>query len=460
MHAYIHRIQCWIENLFLIGVFVLVVQGDGPPPDAYNTKLDRIVGADRFSIMRWEVEAFFEKGFNGLLPAQDYLDDEQRAQFAVDYLDLTRHHIDLQQQVEDIYADPGIDDADAASLDLRAERDQVRDEIERRRPLAEGIVQEQVASVFSDNGLGLAGQLFPPVQSRITPLPYILIISPRERIAYDLGIDLLPGLTVDRANEIEDGVFDQLDQAALVVPIGGLATYPSMILETQDLLFLLQTVSHEWVHHWLYLRPLGYRYLDGGETRTINETVASLIGDEVGILTLKRYYPDIAKDKYSFVYDPPKPLEEQLSTSPPPEPDPNVFNFNREMFNTRVQVDEYLEQAQELFTQADEAEQANRAEEALSLREDAWNVVETAEQYMEDRRAVFVKNGYQVRKLNQAYFAFYGSYADAPGASGADPIGPAVRELRAHIPEIDEFLNVASSVVSLDDLNRVLEPYR
>jgi hypothetical protein len=210
----------------------------------------------------------------------------------------------------------------------------------------------------------------------------------------------------------------------------------------------------------LFLRPLGYRYLDSGETRTINETVASLIGDEVGILVLKRYYPEIAKSKYPFVYDPPKPLEEQLSTSPAPEPDPNVFNFNREMYNTRVQVDEYLAQAQDLLAQADEAAQAGRDDEARSLRDRAWGLVVTAERYMEDRRALFVQNGYQVRKLNQAYFAFYGSYADAPGASGADPIGPAVRELRARIPGIAEFLNVASGLVTLDDLNRALERYR
>ncbi len=55
-----------------------------------------------------------------------------------------------------------------------------------------------------------------------------------------------------------------------------------------------------------------------------------------------------------------------------------------------------------------------------------------AETYMDQRRQVFWDNGYPIRKLNQAYFAFYGAYADVPGgAAGEDPVGPAVRALRA-----------------------------
>ncbi len=44
--------------------------------------------------------------------------------------------------------------------------------------------------------------------------------------------------------------------------------------------------------------------------------------------------------------------------------------------------------------------------------------IEEAEAYMEARRQVFWDNGYAIRKLNQAYFAFYGAYADVPGGRG------------------------------------------
>ena len=44
-------------------------------------------------------------------------------------------------------------------------------------------------------------------------------------------------------------------------------------------------------------------------------------------------------------------------------------------------------------------------------------------------------NGYHIRKLNQAYFAFHGAYADSSGqpggAAGEDPVAAAVRTLSA-----------------------------
>ena len=44
---------------------------------------------------------------------------------------------------------------------------------------------------------------------------------------------------------------------------------------------------------------------------------------------------------------------------------------------------------------------------------------------------MFVAHGYGIRKLNQAYFAFYGGYqSGSPGEGGSDPIGPAVQAIR------------------------------
>ena len=67
--------------------------------------------------------------------------------------------------------------------------------------------------------------------------------------------------------------------------------------------------------------------------------------------------------------------------------------------------------------------------------------VTEAETFMEQRRLFFWENGYAIRKLNQAYFAFYGAYADVPGgAAGEDPVGPAVRALRAQSASLTVFL--------------------
>ncbi|MFO7678834.1 MAG: hypothetical protein R6X34_02185, partial [Chloroflexota bacterium] len=78
-----------------------------------------------------------------------------------------------------------------------------------------------------------------------------------------------------------------------------------------------------------------------------------------------------------------------------------------------------------------------------------------AEAYMEARRRLFVENGYAIRKLNQAYFAFYGAYADEPGAAGDDPIGPTVLAIRAASPSLRDFLRAVAFIGSLEDLEQV-----
>ena len=79
--------------------------------------------------------------------------------------------------------------------------------------------------------------------------------------------------------------------------------------------------------------------------------------------------------------------------------------------------------------------------------------VEEAEAYMEARRVFFLEHGYQIRRLNQAYFAFYGAYADTPtGAFGEDPVGPRVRQLREASPSLASFLNTIAWMTSFEDL--------
>jgi hypothetical protein len=78
---------------------------------------------------------------------------------------------------------------------------------------------------------------------------------------------------------------------------------------------------------------------------------------------------------------------------------------------------------------------------------------------MESRRQVFWENGYRIRKLNQAYFAFHGAYADTPGgAAGAeDPVGPAVRKLRAQSDSLSEFINRISWMWTFEQLQAAIQ---
>jgi hypothetical protein len=72
---------------------------------------------------------------------------------------------------------------------------------------------------------------------------------------------------------------------------------------------------------------------------------------------------------------------------------------------------------------------------------------------MEARRQMLVEHGYLIRRLNQAYFAFHGAYADSPqGAAGADPVGEAVRQLWEQSASPAAFLRAMARMNSYDDL--------
>jgi hypothetical protein len=84
--------------------------------------------------------------------------------------------------------------------------------------------------------------------------------------------------------------------------------------------------------------------------------------------------------------------------------------------------------------------------------------VAQAEAYMEQRRKFFWENGHAIRKLNQAYFAFYGSYADVPGgAAGEDPVGPAVRKLRQQSGSLAEFVSRMVGLTSFEALQAAIK---
>ena len=108
-----------------------------------------------------------------------------------------------------------------------------------------------------------------------------------------------------------------------------------------------------------------------------------------------------------------------------PPPQQSVFDYSAAMAETRNEVDRLL----------------------------AAGKIVQAEDYMEQRRRVFLDNGYNIRKLNQAFFAFYGGYAAEPGgAAGEDPIGPMLREIRVASPSLREFLLQVGRITSFDEL--------
>ena len=296
-----------------------------------------------------------------------------------------------------------------------------RDGLEAR---VEELIEAQISSVLAEEGLSWRvnfldadGYLFPPVDFKYGSSPPALVISPRDRIELESTRLLTPGLGVGEREDIEEGV-EVLDgdYSALVVNTGGVATFPAIVGTSANLQYTLRTVAHEWVHHYLIFYPLGRNYWSSGEMVTINETVAGIAGDEIGDAVYEMYYEERR----------PSPGTPTTAFIPAPTPGPPVFSFNREMRETRLEADRLLANGQ----------------------------VEEAEAYMEERRLLFADNGYFIRKLNQAYFAFHGSYADRPTA--VSPIGGQVREVREQSASLKEFMETMARVSSHEDLLRLV----
>ncbi|MCZ2127401.1 MAG: hypothetical protein LC099_06455 [Anaerolineales bacterium] len=350
--------------------------------------------------------------------------DEQK-KIVVEYFRALQTIFENEYRLSQIYADPAVDDKESASASVRAELADLYARQNQIAPLAESILQEQVAQVLAEQGLTFGGQPIPNVWYHSTPLPLALIISPRDHIEQRANISVNADLPLDEQVKLEERVSQNLDVSSLVVEIGGVGVYPTMVARTTNLNWLLSTIAHEWIHNYLTLRPLGLLYDATPELRTMNETTTSIAGDEIGNLVIEQFYPELKPaalptlNLISF----PAAFSRAEAAEPPP------FDFRAEMHETRVRADELL----------------------------AEGKIDEAEVYMEARRQLFLQNGYLIRKLNQAYFAFNGAYADVPGgAAGEDPVGPAVRSLRAQSASLKAFVQTIAWMRSFDQLQKAV----
>lgn len=411
----IRKILSPILRLFML-MFLMAGMGSSTLPN--RDPLEKIRSFTRnfeFEFVRWTIDAAAIKlGQNGL-GAFTYIPENERKHLIDNYFDILEQTRQKELQLEALLADS---EGNAAN-EVDRLREQVRDLrglLDDYQIYVESIVQEQIAQTLGDLGLGLGGKIFPPVLFKFNQLPVALIVSPRDVIRQEANIPLQASLTLDQKIELENGIDQRLDRSALVVNIGGISTYPSMILENGSLVWVIETVTHEWIHNYLFFKPLGIYYSQSQDLRTMNETTASILGTQIAALLIAHYYPELVR-----------PIEQTPSSPQPGEPP--EFDFRAEMHETRNTADGLL----------------------------AQGLIEEAEEYMEQRRQVFLDHGYRIRKLNQAYFAFHGVYADQPlSAAGDDPVGDAVRDLWEQLQDPLEFLRQMARINSFPELEETL----
>ncbi len=347
-----------------------------------DAQLNRITAGERFSLARWEVGEL-ARSFVGMF--------NRPADLA-----------DRSAEVESYFS--SVDNATVSADDVAA------------------IIEAQVRQAYRDAGIDnpFGGLIkpqfsFPPVNIYLRKPPLLLVISPRDHIERIKDVLLLPDLPAVKREAIEDEVA-QLGYSGLVVDLGGIATYPSYVSDQYGLQFALETAAHEWLHQYLAFTPLGFDYVlslagikPNPDIAAINETVASMVGEEIGGDIYTKYYAE-------------KPA---ATPAPPPSGTPS-FDFNAAMRETRLHVDDLLAQGK----------------------------IDEAEAYMNQRRDYINAHGYYIRKLNQAYFAFYGTYTSSP--TSVDPLGQEMRDLRAQSGSLKVFLDTVATLTTRDEVKAKL----
>lgn len=358
------------------------------------------VGSAEYQLWRWEANTLLDNVFARLDIGPDP-DDEGGETALRQYFRLT----------SELRAASNSPEPDVFALEaLTNERATYENDVER---LLERYIDEAVDGAGLERRLPIFSAVritWPPVDFELTNPPQLLVRSPRSEIRRDGDTLLKNDLGLREIERLEEKTTSGA-MVSIVVSIGGLAAYPAIVRDDRAFDSILETASHEWVHHYLAFYPLGEQWGDGGDAETLNETTASIAGREIA---------NLVRDQHAIV------LEEGADGRAPARPAPTV-DFNKEMRALRLEVDALLSQGK----------------------------VSDAESLMETKRVFLNENGYSIRKLNQAYFAFYGTYADSPQSS--NPVGPKIEEVWERTRDVGLFLRIMREVRDVPDLDEALE---
>ncbi len=375
----------------------------------FDAHLSSIVKPYRFSIAKWESVTILNEVNQWIFSRYEEIDDEIGV--VTEYFAFVEQIKTLKSEIQAINA--GNRQGDSASLE--AELNMLQEQRIALEGTVERIIEKQIRDTLAQQGifnpiieLKVA---FPPVNFKLDKPPYYLVISPRHRIESMREILLQPSLNLEEIETIEAKV-DKLGVSSLMVKPGGLSTpYPTLVTNEASLRFTINAATEEWLHQYLVFKPLGFLYLldltgvsRNYEIATINETLASMVSKEIGSIVYEKYYPEYEND-----------VNQNQTTA-------SEFDFNLEMREIRKTVDKYLAQGE----------------------------IEQAEEFMEQKRQYLASMGRYIRKLNQAYFAFYGTYADRP--TSISPIGLELKELRSQSASLKDFLDTVAIMTSRQDL--------
>ena len=394
----------------LIFIFLLFGLGAAsvPPEQALLNQVDTVTRHYLFDFVAWETTTLSaELSRRWTPPDRPQTAAEQQA-VVQKFLDYEQQARDIKRELDPLYA-AGENHSERTQR-LEADLSQIRNDQADITPQAETILVDQIETVLREKGFAIKGQVFTPLAFRFIDPPTALIVSPRDRIENIHLSNLQPGLDYTTRGEIEQRLDQRGDVSSYVTDIGGLGSYPTMVIFSSSLPWLIEVIAHEWTHNYFYTFPtnLAWGYSTFPQLRTINETTADVVGKEISREVIIRFYPNWVDQ-----------LPGLDESGQPAIREPSEFDLA--MRRIRQHVDDLL----------------------------AEGKIEAAERYMEKERLKLVQKGYNLRKLNQAYFAFHGSYALSPAA--IDPTGRQLKQLRAKSVSLKAFVDRVGWLNSYDD---------
>jgi hypothetical protein len=406
--------RVFIRQGVAIGLALLLVLGSVLASWQISARLDLKPGPNEYNIAAWEVRNLPGKWL--FLLGEVFRGRASEAEQDEKLL----HFFTLAAEVERLERRLG----EAAQRDthpeaaLLADLDDKRRERDRLENQVEATIESRLSKVIKTEGLtrSFLNVVWPPVDFEFTDAPRALATSRRDRIELLGSILLREDLNLYEIERIEAETAARDHVSALAFPTGGIGAYPTIIDQQDDYARAVEVIAHEWMHNYLFFRPLGFNYYGNNDLRTMNETVADLVGRELARAVVARWplpaaQPDFSRDE----------------ESPPTGP---RVDAGAELRRLRAEVDALLEDGK----------------------------IAEAEWLMEQQRQELAAAGHFIRKINQAYFAYLNLYAGEAGSPAAvNPIGPKIDELRRASASLKEFVDVAGSLTSVDALDRALQ---
>ncbi len=190
----------------------------------------------------------------------------------------------------------------------------------------------------------------------------------------------------------------------------GIAAYPSIIAEGKSSRELFLTISHEWLHQYLIFHPLGRSYFSTKEMKEINETLANIFS--------KKLLKSLCEKDFEI-------KNEMCSVSP--LKDENKFDYREFMKKLRINVDQLLSEGK----------------------------IHNAEKLMNESTLILNNNGIKIRKINQAWFAFNGTYGDSP--SSISNFNDELTNLIDSYGTLKDAINDIKNISSLDEYKDMIK---